>query len=97
MPDIPLSNDRSGVVLPVLVVPGASRSEVVGPHGPALRIRVAVPADKGRANREAERLLAEFFGARVSLVSGHASRRKRFLLEELDRDSVRRRIAEAGS
>jgi uncharacterized protein YggU (UPF0235/DUF167 family) len=61
-----------------------------------MRIRVAAPADKGRANREAKRLLSEFFGVKAVLVGGASSRRKRFLLEGLDEDTVRRQIAGAG-
>ena len=57
-------------------VPGASRSEVVGRLGAALKIRVAAPPEGGKANREILELLAERLGlpaASVTLVSGAAS------------------------
>jgi uncharacterized protein (TIGR00251 family) len=62
--------------LKVKAVPGASRSEIVGRLGAALKIRVAAPPEGGKANREILELLAERLGlpaASVTLVSGAAS------------------------
>ena len=94
MTEIPIASDPAGIIIPVLVVPGASRSEIVGPHGAAIRIRVTAAPEKGRANREAEKLLERFFGTPVTLVAGATSRRKRFLLEGMDEATVERRIHE---
>ena len=68
-----------GWSLTIRVQPGASRSEVVGSHGDALRVRVAGPAVDGKANAELVRFLAEHLGipARaVEITRGHASRTK---------------------
>ncbi len=67
-----------GVEVLVWVVPGSRRSEIVGPHGDTVRIRVAAPPERGRANEAVADLLADRLGASVELVAGTTSRRKRF-------------------
>ena len=65
--------------LKVKAVPGASRSEIVGRLGEALKVRVAAPPEGGKANREIMELLAEKLGlpaAGVTLVSGAVSAAK---------------------
>ena len=69
-----------GASLVVWVVPGARRTEIVGLHGDALRIRIAQPAERGRANKAVARLLSEELGVQVRLASGASSRRKRFVV-----------------
>jgi len=66
-----------GFELKLKVVPGASRSEVVGPLGGRLKVRVAAPAESGRANRAVLELIRGWTGARrVVLVSGRSSAQK---------------------
>jgi uncharacterized protein (TIGR00251 family) len=88
----PISPHEDGCVLVVWVVPGARRTEIVGRHGDALRIRVTAPPEKGKANRAVQRLLAASFGTRVALLSGAGSRRKRYLLEGLDLRAATRQL-----
>jgi uncharacterized protein (TIGR00251 family) len=81
------------VVLNVHVQPGAGRTAVVGRHGTALKVRVAAPPEKGRANDACAALLTETFGAgTVELVGGASSRQKRFRLSDLDAEEFRRRL-----
>ena len=57
--------------LDVKVVPGASRTEIVGPLGNRLKVRVAAPAEGGKANRALVELLREWLGTRdVEIVAG---------------------------
>ena len=65
--------------LSVRVVPGARRTELVGSYGPAWKIRVAAPPDRGRANEALLEFLAEVLALprrRVSLVAGASARDK---------------------
>ena len=66
----------------VHVQPRASRTEVVGLHGDAIKIRIKAPPVDGGANRELLRFLAGRLGvspSAVQLLSGAAGRRKRIL------------------
>ncbi|HMG45440.1 MAG TPA: DUF167 domain-containing protein [Acidimicrobiales bacterium] len=84
-----LDVDRDGnVMLTVHVQPGARRSEIVGPHGDALKVRVTAPPVDGKANAAVVELLAEILDAPVELVAGASSRRKRLRITGLDRDAV---------
>jgi hypothetical protein len=63
----------------VRVVPRASRSEIVGEHNGALRIRIAAPPVDGAANEELMRTLARALRIRlnaVEITSGQASKTK---------------------
>ncbi len=68
-----------GVELTLKVVPGASRSRVVGPLGDALKVQVAAPPEKGKANAAVIELIAATLGVAVRsvrLVRGEAQPRK---------------------
>jgi uncharacterized protein (TIGR00251 family) len=63
----------------VHVQPRASRSEVVGTHGTALKVRLRAPPVDGAANEALVLLLAERLGVprrAVRIVAGGASRAK---------------------
>lgn len=75
-----LRADGDGVVLSLHIQPGAKRTEVVGPHGDALKIRLAAPPVDGKANAALLAFVAAKLGAgrtAVELVSGQTSRAKR--------------------
>lgn len=77
--------------------PGARRSEIVGPHGAALKIRIAAPPADGRANGALCEFLAERLGlprGAVSLVRGESSRRKRVRVTGLAGDPGSRLVAD---
>jgi uncharacterized protein len=65
---------EGGIEIALKVVPGASRSEVVGPLGGRLKLKVAAPPERGRANDAAIRLLREWLGVHdVEIVAGLGS------------------------
>src|SRR5262249_57968239 len=68
-----------GWLLAVHVQPGAKNTAVAGPHGDALKIRIAAPPVDGRANAVLEEFIAAALGVPercVSVVKGAATRRK---------------------
>jgi uncharacterized protein len=77
------------------VSPGARKTELVGRHGDAWKVRVSAPAENGRANAAVLKLLAERVGLprrAVSLVSGHSAREKVVQVDGLDRAESERRL-----
>jgi uncharacterized protein (TIGR00251 family) len=67
-------------VLSVHVQPRAARTEVVGLHGDAIKIRLKAPPVDGAANDELIRFVAERLGlprTAVELVGGATGRAKR--------------------
>lgn len=88
-------NDDGSVELHVHAQPGAGRTQITGRHGDALKVRVAVPPEHGRANDALCGLLAETFGAKsadVTIVSGEKSRTKRFRLVVEDVEAFAHRL-----
>lgn len=68
------------VVIRIHVLPRASRTEIVGWHGDAVKIRLKAPPVDGAANAELVKFLAKTVRvprSAVSIRSGAASRRKR--------------------
>jgi uncharacterized protein (TIGR00251 family) len=86
-----------GVRVTVHVQPRAARTEIVGLHGTALKVRLNAPPVDGAANEALERFLAERFGVSrraVRVIAGHASRTKIVDLDGVDVDVVRRAAGE---
>ena len=79
----------------VKVQPKASRSEILGFIGDVLRVKVAAPPDRGKANAVLLELLATTFGvpkSRITLLRGHASRDKLIVVDGLSQDELQRRL-----
>lgn len=67
------------VTLTLHVQPGAKRTEVVGLHGAALKIKLAAAPEEGRANAALLRYFADHFDVplrQVELMQGAQSRHK---------------------
>jgi uncharacterized protein (TIGR00251 family) len=80
------------------VSPGTNSARVVGRHGEAWKVRVAAPAEGGRANEAVVRLLAETLSVSrnaVTLVAGHGARDKIVQLTGLDSIQIERRLSSA--
>jgi len=90
---VELTGTDSGVQFRLKVVPGASRSRVVGEMDGALKVAVAAPPEKGRANKAVIALLARALGvknAAVRIESGTTSQHKRCHVTGLSPDQVQR-------
>ena len=79
MDKLKITEAEGGVTFAVRVVPRASRNEIVGVHGDALKVRLTAPPVEGRANEALIAFLAKRLGVRksqVEIVAGATSRRK---------------------
>jgi uncharacterized protein (TIGR00251 family) len=84
------------VELAVHASPGAGRAGVVGRHGEALKVKVAAPAEHGKANDALVTVLADAFGvsrSAVTLVAGGSSRAKRFRIDGVTPAAFSTRLA----
>jgi uncharacterized protein YggU (UPF0235/DUF167 family) len=60
-----------------------------------LKVAVTQAPEKGKANKAIEDFLSKLLGLRgsqISLQSGFTSRRKTFLIREISRDELQRRL-----
>jgi uncharacterized protein (TIGR00251 family) len=81
----------SQTTLLVHVQPRAKRSEVVGWHGDAVKVRVAAPPVDGQANEELTRVLAAALGvphSAITVVAGASGRRKRVVIDGVSQEAV---------
>ncbi len=86
---------QGGSELCVHVQPGASRSELAGEHGDALKVRIAARAVEGAANTALIEYLAEGLGVarrEVRMLRGDKSRRNTFWVS-LPPEAIERIIA----
>lgn len=70
---------HGSVTLRLRVQPRAPRTEIIGEHAGAIKLRVAAPPVDGKANEECRRFLAKLFevsATSVEIISGDSSRDK---------------------
>ncbi len=75
----------------IRVVPRASKTEIVGEMGGAVKVRVSSPPVDGAANAELIKLFAKRFGvakSNVEIVSGLASKSKRIRVTGVTAEAV---------
>ena len=81
-----LAERDENISLDVIVVPGSSRSRIIGPHGDRLKIALKAPPMDGKANRELLSLLAKVLevpGKNLRILHGENNRRKTVLVGAL--------------
>lgn len=78
-----LSPCKEGVRIALFVQPKASKNEIQGLHGNALKIRIKAPPVDGAANEACIQFIAKKIKrppSSLRLVSGHSSRQKQILV-----------------
>jgi uncharacterized protein len=78
------------------VIPGSGKAGVLGRYGDAWKLRVAAPAERGKANDATVELLSQTLGVAFSdvrLVGGHTTRDKTVEVTGLTAAEAERRLA----
>lgn len=76
---IDLKDKDGAVTIKLRIQPRASRTEMVGEHNGAIKLRVAAPPVDGKANDECRRFLAKLLkvgATSIEIISGDSSRDK---------------------
>ena len=86
-------NQKEGdVTLRVRVQPRASRTELIGEHAGAIKLKITAPPVDGKANQECRRFLAKVLGVSagsVEIIAGESSRDKVIRVRNISADRVR--------
>ena len=96
---VELTASPDGVRLTVRVKPGGRRDRLIGPHGGALKLEVAAPPERGKANAAVAKLLAGVLGVgrgAVEITSGASGRDKGVMIAGAKLADVARALAAAG-
>ena len=74
-----LKEKDGAVTLRIRVQPRARRTEIIGEHAGALKLKIAAPPVDGKANEECRRFLAKLLDVStgsIEIISGESSREK---------------------
>jgi uncharacterized protein len=88
---INFTEKNGAIIFNVRVVPRASKSEIVGELGGALKVRIASPPVDGAANVELIKVLAKTFGvskSEVEIISGQTSKSKQIKIANLTAEKI---------
>jgi uncharacterized protein len=97
-PISPLS--PTGIHLRLRVQPRASRTELAGIHGDALRVRLGAPPVEGAANQALIRLVADLLSvprSAVQVIAGEKSRSKIVAISGIGPEQAAQRLGLGGS
>lgn len=95
------SASQQHIRISVQITPNAKKSEVIGVHEDALKIRLQAQPIEGKANEALVRFLADVLGvskSAVTITHGHTNKRKivEVSTSRLNLDEVRRLLVPAG-
>ncbi|MFT4636591.1 MAG: hypothetical protein ACI9OI_002393 [Chitinophagales bacterium] len=91
-PGVQMNSDTR---LSVKVIPSSSRTQLVGWHGDPLKLKLAAPAEKGKANMALLKLLSKELGlpiASMKILSGHTNQLKVLTIDNIESDALHLKI-----
>jgi uncharacterized protein (TIGR00251 family) len=97
MIEISENTSNATVTFAVRVQPGASKDEIAGEYGGAIKIRLSAPAVEGRANDALIAFLAQLLKtpkSAVRILSGERSRSKRIEIQGVSKGQIEQLLAQ---
>jgi len=86
-----IQETSDGIIFKVAVLPKASKNEIVGLKGEALKIRLTAPPVEGAANKMCIAFLAKALKiskSDVEIVQGQSSRNKKVMVQRVSRKKI---------
>ena len=78
-------------VISIRVIPNATKNEIAGFAGNVLRVKIAAPPVKGKANEELLDFLCRLLAVdknRISIIRGHTARNKVIAIDGISKQSA---------
>lgn len=95
MTDLTIENTEGGVIFSAKIVPGSSQTRLCGIFGGMLKIKIAAPPEKGKANRRLLEFLAKQLGVKknaVSIISGQTNPIKQIQVLGVSADALTEKL-----
>ena len=87
--------NEAAIFLKIHLLPRASRNEICGLHGDALKIKVTAPPVEGKANRALQRFIAKklnLAASQIEIMAGQRSREKILRISGISRAAVEKAL-----
>lgn len=95
---IEITEDESGVTIPLRVQPKASSDRITGEHDGSLKVSVTAPPESGKANQAVIKLLAKTLKlpkSSITISAGRTSRKKKIHIHGAAADAIRKMLGTA--
>lgn len=91
MTNLKISQDNKDVIFTAKIIPGSSKTTLAGILGGMLKIKIAAPAEKGKANKAVIDFLSEKIGVKknnIAIISGLSSPVKQIRISGVSADEL---------
>jgi uncharacterized protein (TIGR00251 family) len=87
--------NEATITLKIHLFPRASRDEICGLHGDAIKVKVTAPPIEGKANKALQRFIAEklnLASSQVEIMAGRRSRKKILRISGISRAAMEKAL-----
>lgn len=88
MDELRCKETKDSLIIFAKIVPGSSKTSIEGLLDGMLKVKVAAPPEKGKANKELTSFLAKKLGIKkrdISVISGHTNPIKQLEIKAVDK------------